>query len=196
MYKIVSYCFITNTLDQYWSLFAKSCLSGRAIISSIFAIVLGIIIFIIITPIVLIRRGIIGKKTAALIEEGLFFEYQDMNLSDKNLRFNSNLQSITGITLNEDLNATGNIKIDAALIIGQLQQNLESENRALSFKAMQNITLNDGQDAIVPLVITIDEKSYPTYFIYTEKHKAQFQKITHRLYNRGYKAVYFSTIDF
>ncbi|MCT4629727.1 hypothetical protein [Winogradskyella sp.] len=195
IFKIVSYCFKTNSLSQYWNLFFKSCISGRAIISSVFAIVLAIIIFVIITPIVLIRRATIGKKTAALIEEGILFEYQDMNLSEKNITFNSNLQSLLGISLTDDAKATGNIKIDATLVVTEIQSKIEAENKSFSFKAMHNITLNDGKDAIIPLFITIDKTSYPTYFIYNEKHKAQFQKIEKRLYSRGYKSIYFSVIN-
>ena len=195
IFKIVSYCFKTNTLNQYWSLFAKSCLSGRALISSIFAIVLAILIFMIITPIVLIRRATIGKKTAALIEEGMHFEYQDMNLGDKNIAFHSNLKSLIGIALNDDITAKGNIKIDATFILNELQTKLTAQNKSFSFKAMQSITLNDGKDATAPLLLTIDSKDYPAYFIYTEQHKLQFQKITSRLYSRGYKCIYFSILD-
>lgn len=195
IFKIVSYCFQTNTLSQYWSLFFKSCVSLRAIISSVFAIILGLVIFIIITPFILIRRVTIGKKTAALIEEGILFEYPDIDLQNENLIFNSNLQSITGISLNQDLKAVGNIKMDARSVISDIQTKLVANNTAFSFKAMHDITLSDGKDAIVPLFITIDKKSYPVYFIYNEKHKSQFQKITNRLYNRGYKCIYFSIID-
>jgi len=195
IFKIVSYCFKTNTLDKYWSLFFKSCLSGRAIISSIFAIVIAVIIFIIITPFILIRRATIGKKTAALIEEGILFEYEDINLTDKGLLFNSNIESLTGISLSKDLTATGNVKIDATLVISELQKKAETENKTFLFKAMQSITLSDGKDAVVPILITLDKKNYPVYFIYNDKHKAQFNKINSRLYNRGYKSVYFSILD-
>lgn len=195
IFKIISYCFQTNSLGQYWSLFFKSCVSGRALISSIFAIVLAIIIFIIITPIILIRGVTIGKKTAALIEEGILFEYPDLDLQNNNLSFKTNLQSLTDISLNEDLKAVGNVRIDATLVVGEIQAKLETESKSFSFKAMHNITLSDGKDAIVPLFLTIEDKSYPAYFIYNEKHKSQFQKINSRLYNRGYKCIYFSIVN-
>jgi hypothetical protein len=194
IFKIVSYCFQTNSLNQYWSLFFKSCLSGRAIISSIFAIVLGVLVFIIITPFVLIRRATLGKKTAALIEEGILFEYPDLDLQNRNLSFKSNLESLTGISLNKDLKAVGNVRIDATLVVSEIQTKLNAENKAFAFKAMHNITLNNGKDAIIPLFLTIEDKSYPAYFIYNEKHKSQFQKINNRLYNRGYKCIYFSAL--
>lgn len=194
IFRIVSYCFKSNTLNQYWSLFFKNCVSGRALISSVFAIIIAVIIFIIITPFVLFRRATIGKKTAALIEEGILFEYQDLNLSDKNVHFNSNLESLTGISLTNDLAATGNVKIDATLVISEIQTKVQAEDKTFSFKAMHNITLNDGKDAIVPVFITIDQKSHPVYFVYNETHKNQFNKINSKLYSRGFKSIYFSIL--
>ena len=62
LFKIVSYCFQTNSISQYWTLFFKSSVSGRAVISSILGFILALLIFIAITPFFLIRKSIKGKK--------------------------------------------------------------------------------------------------------------------------------------
>ena len=69
--KIISHCFQTNSIAKYWTLFFKSSVSGRAIISSILGFIMALIVFVIITPIILIRKNIYGNETALLLESGL-----------------------------------------------------------------------------------------------------------------------------
>ena len=63
--KISMYCIQTNTLNQYWGAWFKSSVSGRAIISSIVGFVLATFVFVIITPIVLIRRFRFNQRVKA-----------------------------------------------------------------------------------------------------------------------------------
>ena len=192
--KIVSYCYQTNTLSEYWKLFFKSSVSGRAIISSIIGFVLALVIFILIFPIIIIRKNIYGKKISELTENGLLFQYQDLELEKDDIVYISNINQVSNIKL-KDIKVTGKIRIDALIIIGELDAMCKSEKKAFEFSAMEKILLNDNREAIVPILLSIDGKKYPTYFIFNEIHKKQFGKIKNKLYNQGYKnCIYFSTI--
>ena len=196
LFKIISYCFKTNSIDQYWTLFFKTSMSGRAVISSIIGFVLASIIFILIAPIILIRKYMYGKKTSALLEEGLLFEYQDLNLENDNLFYNSNLTRITGLNL-DNIKATGKLRIDAIILISEVDKICKAQNKEFTYTVMEKVSLNDKKEAMVPVMLTIDGKKLPTYFIFNETHKNQFTKIKNTLYNQGYKnCIYLSTLRF
>jgi hypothetical protein len=192
--KIITYCFKTNSINQYWTLFFKSSVSGRAIISSIIGFVLASIIFILITPIILIRKYIFGKKTSILLEEGLLFQYQDLNLEHENLFYNSNLTQITGLNI-DNVKATGKLRIDAIILISELDKICKAQNKAFAYTVMEKVNVNDNKEATVPVMLTIDGKKYPTYFIFNETHKNQFNKIKNTLFKHRYKnCIYLSTL--
>ena len=196
LFKIISYCFKTNSIDQYWTLFFKTSMSGRAVISSIIGFVLASIIFILIAPIILIRKYMYGKKTSALLEEGLLFEYQDLNLENDKLFYNSNLTRITGLNL-DNIKATGKLRIDAIILISEVDKICKAQNKEFTYAVMEKVSLNDKKEAMVPVMLTIDGKKLPTYFIFNETHKNQFTKIKNTLYNQGYKnCIYLSTLRF
>lgn len=192
--KIVSYCYQTNTISEYWNLFFKSSVSGRAVISSLIGFILALIIFIIILPIILIRKNRYGKKILELKENGLLFQYQDLELEKDNIVYISNINQVLNIKM-KDIKVTGIIRIDASIIVGEIDAIYKSENKSFEFTVMEKIILNDNKEAIVPILLSIDGKKYPTYFIFNEIHKKQFGKIKNNLYNQGYKnCIYFSTI--
>ena len=194
LFKIISFCFKTNNIDQYWTLFFKSSVSGRAIISSIIGFVLALIIFILIAPIVLIRKYMYGKKTSALLDEGLLFQYQDLNLENENLLYNSNINRITGLNV-ENIKATGKLRIDAIIFISKVDKICKEQNKEFAYSVMEKVKINDNKEAMVPVMLTIDGKKIPTYFIFNETHKNQFTKIKNTLYNQGYKnCIYISII--
>ncbi|QCE43183.1 hypothetical protein [Psychroserpens sp. NJDZ02] len=194
LFKIVSYCFQTNSISQYWTLFFKSSVSGRAVISSILGFILALLIFIAITPFVLIRKSINGKKTSAILEEGLLFQYQDLNLENEDLHYTSNINQVTGLQL-DHIKATGKIRIDAIILISEIDKLCKTHNKAFTYSVMEKIILNDKKEALAPIILTLDGKKMPTYFIFNETHKSQFSKIRNTLYNNGYKnCIYFSTI--
>jgi len=192
--KIISYCFQTNSIGEYWTLFFKSSVSGRAIISSILGFVLALIIFILITPFILIRKSIYGKKISTLLEDGLLFQYQDLNLENENLFYISNINQTAGLKL-ENIKVTGKIRIDALVLISEIEQICQTQKKEFKYSVMEKIKLNDKKEAIVPIILSIEGKRIPTYFIFNETHKKQFSKIKSTLYNQGYKnSIYFSTI--
>ena len=80
LFKIVRHSFQTNSIDNYWDLFFKNCLSGRAIISSILGFIIAFFVFCIIAPIVLIRKSIYCKKLT-LKEDNypVYFIYDDFH---------------------------------------------------------------------------------------------------------------------
>jgi hypothetical protein len=137
-----------------------------------------------------------GKKTSALLEEGLLFEYQDLNLENDNLFYNSNLTRITGLNL-DNIKATGKLRIDAIILISEVDKICKAQNKEFTYAVMEKVSLNDKKEAMVPVMLTIDGKKLPTYFIFNETHKNQFTKIKNTLYNQGYKnCIYLSTLRF
>jgi hypothetical protein len=191
--KIISYCFKTNTIGEYWELFFKSSVSGKAIISSIIGFVLAVIVFIIITPFILVKKYLYGKKISTQLEEGLFFEYEDLNF-DENIFYNSNISKVSGLQIDK-INVTGKIRIDAIMLISDIDKICKTQNKEFTYSVMDKIKINDTKEAIVPIILSIDGEKLPTYFIFNETHKKQFSKITNTLYNQGYKKnIYFSTI--
>lgn len=194
IFNIVSYCIKSNSLDKYWELFIKHCTSGRAIISSAIGFVLAVIIFFIVAPIVLIRRYIFQKKVNTILENGLFFEYDQEAPKTKFTEFNTNIKDVLGIDL-EAIPPTGLIRIDAILVLGQIEKFFKSQNKEVKYDVMQKIALKDGNDATVPIKLTVDGTTYPTYFIYNETHQDQFQKVKNLLYDEGFKkCIYISTL--
>ncbi|SFW55695.1 hypothetical protein [Cellulophaga fucicola] len=194
--KIVTYCFQTNSIANYWDLIFKSCFSGRAIISSIIGLVLAIIIFIIITPIVLIRGALGTKKTAALLDEGLIFQYQDLNLENDKLVFKTNINNELGIQV-PNVNASGKLRVDAIIAISEITKECEAKGLKCEYKVMHKLPLESKTEALIPLFLTVDNQEIPTYFMYTPTHVQQYNKIRNKLYAAGYKkTIYFSTIQF
>lgn len=192
--KIISYCYQTNTLGEYWSLYYKSSVSGRAIFSTIFGFVLALLLFIVISPLILIRSYIFGKKISILVEEGLYFEYINQDLLSQELIFYNNIKKELGFEI-EDIKASGNVRIDAAISVTNIEKKCIEQNKSFNLLIRQIILLNDNHEAIVPVLIEIDTLKYPTYFIYNETHKDQFLKIKNKLYDKGYKScLYFSSI--
>ena len=194
--KIVKYCFQTNSIANYWDLIFKSCFSGRAIISSIIGLVLGVIIFIIITPIILIRRVLGAKKTNALLDEGLIFQYPDLNLENDKLVFKTNINNELGIQV-PNVNASGKLRVDAIIAISEITKECEAKGLKLEYKVMHKLPLENKTEALIPLFLTINNQEIPTYFMYTPTHVQQYNKIRNKLYAAGYKkTIYFSTIQF
>lgn len=60
---IIKYTFATNSLENYWTYFFKGNFSGRALISSLIALVIAFFMFILIAPIVLYRKYVLKSNT-------------------------------------------------------------------------------------------------------------------------------------
>ncbi|MDO6491158.1 MULTISPECIES: hypothetical protein [unclassified Cellulophaga] len=194
--KIVKYCFQTNSIANYWDLIFKSCFSGRAIISSLIGLILAIIIFIIITPIILIRSAIGTKKVNNLLDEGLFFQYQEAYQVQENLTFKTNINHELNINM-PAVNVSGKLRVDAIIAISEITKEYEAKGIKCEYKVMHKLPLENKTEALIPLFLTVDSQEIPTYFIYTPTHVQQYKKIRNKLYTAGYKkTIYFSTIQF
>ncbi|MEP0212778.1 MAG: hypothetical protein ABJD66_06170 [Cellulophaga sp.] len=194
--KIVKYCFQTNSIANYWDLIFKSCFSGRAIISSLIGLILAIIIFIIITPIILIRSAIGTKKVNNLLDEGLFFQYQEAYQVQENLTFKTNINHELNINM-PAVNVSGKLRVDAIIAISEITKEYETKGIKCEYKVMHKLPLENKTEALIPLFLTVDSQEIPTYFIYTPTHVQQYKKIRNKLYTAGYKkTIYFSTIQF
>ena len=190
--KIVQYCFATNTLDQYWPAVFKSSFSGRAIISSLIGLALALVIFIIITPFVLVRQVLFEKKVKEIVSNGLYFEYPDRKLP-KDTTFHTNIKDI-GIEAEKEHPASGSIRIDAILAIAAMSKACEENNQKLTYEVMKDQKLNNGKTAKIPLLLDLEGKKYPTYFLYDQNQINQYDTITQTMKNNGFeKCLYFST---
>jgi len=80
--RIVAFCFLTKSIDDYWPLFFKSCVSHRAIISSMIGFFVGLVVFVIIAPIILLK-SLTGKNKTSEVS----------NDENKHIEFKSNSNS-------------------------------------------------------------------------------------------------------
>jgi len=191
LYKISAYCLQTNTLDQYWSTFFKVGVSANALISSAIAIVLAIVVFFLILPIVLIRKALFKSQVKETLDNGYFLAYADHEPRNPEETFTSNLDEVdlAGVTTT----VTGKLRIDALLLIGELDKKMKEQNREFAFEVMQEQKLKNGKKAIIPMLLTIDGKKYPTYPLYDETHKKQYRRVRSALYDAGYtQTLYFA----
>ena len=65
IWQISRYCYQTGTLDHYWTLFFKNGFVAKAIISSVIATVIALAVFLVLVPVVLLRRASVKKKQRA-----------------------------------------------------------------------------------------------------------------------------------
>ena len=196
IFNIAIYCLKTNTLNKYWDTFYTNCVSGRAIISSIFAFIIALLIFLLIAPFIFINRTFFNSKTNNSIQNGLYFQYDDTNTNfqTNKLKFITNINEATGLQI-EPLEITGKINIDATFVIGNLDDLCQKTGKNISYNIMHEVALINGKKAIIPIFASIDNKRYPIYFIYNETHKNQFSQIKPKLHELGYKdCIYFSAI--
>lgn len=191
--RITSYCFRTNTLGMYWEMFFKNSINARAIISTVIGFVIALIVFFIIAPIILIKSAISNPSNTVRLDKDLLFKYYDKDLEDKNLSFYSNLSIQTGLDKIE-IKITGKIRIDAIMLISKIDEQCKIKNKSFEYKVMHNIKLADNKEVTLPLLVTIDGKKFPIYFLYTKLHQEQYQKAKNTLFQYGYnKCVYFSS---
>lgn len=192
--KIVTYCWKTNTIDQYWESFYKSSVNARAIISTVIGSVLAVFVFIVIAPMIVLRKSMSENKAVFLINEGLFFEYPDLELENENRVFNTNIDQIFSERLKE-IKVTGKIRIDAIILLSELDELCKNQNKEFTYKVMEKLNLDENVEAQIPLLLSIDNQAYPTFFIYNQTHKKQYEKIKARLFKNGYKKCFhFSSI--
>lgn len=188
---IVKYCLGTNTLDKYWELFFKNCFSFRAIYSSIFGVILAILIFIVLLPIIPIRKVLYAKKMEEYVESGLVFRYNDIDLP-VNSTFYSNCNDY-GFAINK-VEATGKIAQDIENALKSLIDFAEQNNIEIKYDVMKEIfILSRNESAFAPLSLFKDEVNYPVYFLYDDKQVEKYKSVKLALSETGFKnTIYFS----
>lgn len=190
--SIITYCFRTNTLDKYWETFFKNCVSAKSIISSVIGFVVAFILFFIIAPFILYRKARFGSSQSGKLQRDLVFQYRDQNLEKEDRRFYSNFSRQTGLQSIE-IDVSGKIRIDAIIAISKIEEACKSSEKKFDFKVMETIKLEDKKEILVPILISIDSKKIPVFFLYENTHHEQFQKVRSILLECNYdKCIYFS----
>lgn len=192
---IIRYCLGTNTLDEYWNLYFKNCFSARAIYSSIFGLILAIFLFIILIPIILIRRILFAKKMGQYQESGLVFKYDNSQLP-AGTTFYSNCNDY-GFAINK-VEATGEVAQDMEKVILTLTTFGEENNIEIKYDIMKEIyILSTNETVYAPLNIFKEEKNYPVYLLYDDKQIERYKKVKLSLAETAYNdTIYFSTKNF
>lgn len=191
--NIVGYCFATNTLTEYWGSFFKFCFYGRAIYSSIIAFIIALFIFIIITPIILIRMLLFKGQVQKQVKEGLIFDYNDVQyVSNSEGFFKTNIENF-GFKKN-DYKIFGKIEQDVENVLKHLYDEFEAKGSEFKYEIMKEMyVLEKDKSAYAPLLITVDEAVFPVYFLYNDQQQDQYRSIAGLLSETRYKnTVFFS----
>jgi len=190
--KIVSYCWDNNSLSAYWSLVFKACFHIKAIYSSIIMAVISIAVFIVIAPIILIRRPFLESKMAQRQNSGEVFNYTDASLNEQKFTY-SNLNEL-GLEKFEPT-ATGNVRMDFALTAGYIDEHFRKEKIYITQNVFETYDLSNKMQALIPISIETNEKVYPLYLIYNQEHKDSYHKINPILKANNFEnALYLSLI--
>lgn len=190
--KVVSFCFESNSTTHYWSLFKEGCLSRRAIYSSLIAMVIGVLVFIVILPIIAIRGLFEKNQMEENYLSGAHFRYTDTNLSETKFCF-SNLEEL-GVDKFEP-KATGRVNLDLMLAMGYIEKAFINKGLKAEINPFEVYDLKNNIRVLIPATVEAEEKSYPLYLIYNEEHKAAYQKINPVLKENHFQnALYLSVI--
>lgn len=192
--KISLYCIQTNTLNQYWSAWFKSSVNGRAIISSIIGFVLAVAVFMLVMPIVLIRKFLFAKKVKTQVENGLWFDYSQVKVTPKEGdTFFTNINKL-GLE-QEELKVYGDAKLDLMMIVGSLAKACQEKGIPFVYKVMEEVKLHNSQKAKIPVLLEMNNEKYPLYLIYNEEQKNQFYKIGSQLEQSGFKDCFYFSVN-
>lgn len=192
--KISLYCIQTNTLNQYWSAWFKSSVNGRAIISSIIGFVLAVAVFMLVMPIVLIRKFLFAKKVKTQVENGLWFDYSQVKVTPKEGdTFFTNINKL-GLG-QEELKVYGDVKLDLMMIVGALAKACQEKGIPFVYKVMEEVKLHNSQKARIPVLLEMNNEKYPLYLIYNEDQKNQFYKVGSQLEQSGFKDCFYFSVN-
>jgi hypothetical protein len=181
-----------NTVNGYWDAYFKSCVSARAIISSIIGMIFAFLLYLALTLIIAFRGEAVKKEIALAKSTGYKFYYENIpSLSEQKKNFHSNV-SICGLA-ETDIMATGIVRLDLAQIMAHIQKECEAKNLTLRYEIMQEIQLGNDT-ATLPFLFTINNVDYPLYVIYTEEHKKQFSAVSEKLKAAGINDVLYYSL--
>lgn len=191
--KIIQYTFATNSLGNYWEYYFKGNFSARALISSLIGLAIAIVIFFAIMPFVLYRKYVLKNDVDSQLKSGLMFNYEESYPHiNKEGFFQTNI-SFLNIKDVEDIPIAGNIRVDLIIIMAKISEYCEANNKKVDYKVMQKVKLSNKALATVPVMMTVNDREYPLYLVYTDEHKKKYQEMKKLLFQSGYKdCIYFS----
>lgn len=190
--KIIQYSFATNSLSSYWEYYFKSNFSLRAIISSLIGLVIAIVLFFIIAPFIIYRKFVLKNDPKSQLKSGLMMEYQETYSNvDSDALFKTNVDFL-GIK-DIHVNTTGMLKLDLMTIVASITEYCDKNNKKVDFAFMEQVKLSTKEVATVPVMMTLNDRKYPLYLIYTNKHQENYDKLKKLLFQSGYRdSIYFS----
>jgi hypothetical protein len=191
--KIIQYTFATNSLSKYWTYFFEGNVSARALISSIIGIVIALAIFLIIAPFILYRKYVLKNDVDSQLKAGLRFDYSESYPHiNKEGYFKTNIDFLNIKDINIDI--TGNIRVDLVMMMTKISEFCESNSKKVNFEVMKKVKLSNKTTAAVPVMMTLNDREYPIYIIYTDDHVEKYKNIKKLLFQSGYRdCIYFST---
>ncbi|MBC8756097.1 hypothetical protein H2O64_15575 [Kordia sp. YSTF-M3] len=191
--KIIQYTFATNSLGNYWEYFFKNNFSARALISSLIALVIAIFIFFIIAPFVLYRKYVLKNDIESQLKSGLMLEYlESYPHVNKEGFFHTNIDFLNIKDIQVPI--TGNLRVDLVMIMGAISEKCEANNKTVDYAVMQKTKLSNKSVATIPVMLSLNDREYPMYLIYTDEHIDQYKELKKSLFQSGYKdCIYFST---
>ncbi|WP_430412227.1 hypothetical protein [Kordia sp.] len=192
--KIIQYSFATNSLGNYWKYYFKNNFSLRALISSIIGLAIAIVIFFIIAPFILYRKYVLKNDVDSQLQSGLMFTYEESYPHiDKEGFFETNI-TFLGIK-DVDVPIAGNIRVDLVMIMAKISEYCEANNKKVDFKVMEKVKLSNKATATVPVMISLNDRKYPMYLIYTDEHKEKYQEIKKLLFQSGHRDCIFFSVE-
>ncbi|WP_298422934.1 hypothetical protein [uncultured Kordia sp.] len=190
--KIIQYSFATNSLGSYWEYYFKNNFSARALISSLIGLVIAIAIFFVIAPFILYRKYVLKNDIDSQLKSGLLFNYEESYPhTNKDGIFYTNIDFLHVKDI--QVNTTGILKLDLITVVSKVSEYCEANNKKVDFAFMEKVKLSNKATATVPVMMTLNDRKYPLYLIYTEEHKEKFQEMKKLLFQSDYRdCIYFS----
>lgn len=190
--RIIQYTFATNSLGNYWEYYFKGNFSARALISSLIGLVIAIAIFFVIMPFVLYRKYVLKNDVDSQLKSGLIFDYQEeYNTIEIGEIFKTNIDFLNIKDLH--VSTSGILKLDLMNIIAKITEYCEANNKKVDFAFMEKVKLSDKSVATVPVMLSVNDRKYPLYLIYTKEHQEQYNTLKKKLFESGYRdTIYFS----
>ncbi|WP_420574524.1 hypothetical protein [Kordia sp.] len=191
--KIIQYTFATNSLGDYWKYFFKGNFSGRALISSLIGTVIALMIFFVIAPFVLYRKYVLKNDAQSQLKAGLRLDYAESYPHiHKEGYFKTNIDFLNIKDINVDI--TGNIRVDLVMIMAKISEFCEANDKKVNLEVMQQVKLSNKSLATVPVMMTLNDREYPLYILYTDEHIEKYKNVKKLLFQSNYRdTIYFST---
>ncbi|WP_157499364.1 hypothetical protein [Flavobacterium beibuense] len=183
--KIISLSLYHNSFKSYWKSFHSECVSGKSQYAVIIGFIIALLLFLVIIPVIIIRRVVYNKQSVNRKESGLIFNYSKSYPTENNstIHFYTNIQEVGFKDIRVPI--SGNTKKDFKETILKFQT-FKKDHPYTLIEHEEHKYMKLGDDYIkFPLLITINNSPYPVYFIYTKQHEKQFSSIKQILKTNG-----------